>query len=529
MKSKPDSKMTTINDKTFLSSDILIVDDEIPSLKLLAEFLGHAGYQVRSTEKAQLAIDSAFAKPPALILLDVRMPEMDGYEVCKRLKQNAHTSDIPIIFISALQEMEDKVQAFKAGGVDYITKPFQEEEVLARVRTHLELRNMQLNLAELVAVRTAELHRSEAKYRDLVDNSIVGVFTTTLDGRFLFANDASARMYDFESPEQMVAQGSLSRWSDPKQRERMLAELQEHGSVTNFEAETITHTGRHIHVLFSAKLHADTISGMVMDITDRKQAEIALAKAHDELEKRVEERTAQLHAIIDNVQAVVFMKDLDCRYLLVNNYHQEAAGVKKEDAIGKTDFEVYPKEVADQFVSVDRKVMSSGEMQTFEEEVPHPDGRLRHYLTTKVPLFNDEGNVYGLCGLATDITERKRMEEETTRLLAETQQRNADLAIINRVGQELTGELDFQKMIELASETLSESLKAHTLYIALYDKQTHKIRFPYYKTGNHQRQQPAITLGQGLTSKILQSVQPLLCETLQQQIDQGRDHCDWRM
>jgi signal transduction histidine kinase/DNA-binding response OmpR family regulator len=96
-----------------------------------------------------------------------------------------------------------------------------------------------------------------------------------------------------------------------------------------------------------------------------------------------------------------------------------------------------------------------------------------------------------------------------------------ELAIINHLVKELTGELDFQKMIDLASETLNELLKAHTLYIALYDKQTHKISFPYYKAGKRQRQQPSMTLGQGLTSKILKSAQPLLCETLQQQIDEG--------
>jgi len=96
-----------------------------------------------------------------------------------------------------------------------------------------------------------------------------------------------------------------------------------------------------------------------------------------------------------------------------------------------------------------------------------------------------------------------------------------ELAMINHVVQELTKELDFKKMIELASQKLGEFLQAHTLYIALYDKQTHEISFPYYKAGNRQRQQPAITLGPGLTSKILQSAQPLLCETLKQQTDQG--------
>ena len=91
------------------------------------------------------------------------MPEMDGFEVCRRLKQDERTRDIPIIFVSALQDMQDRVQGFEAGGVDFITKPYQEPEVLARVRTHINLRNLQLNLEEIVAERTTELTKSEAK------------------------------------------------------------------------------------------------------------------------------------------------------------------------------------------------------------------------------------------------------------------------------------------------------------------------------------------------------------------------------
>ena len=137
--------------------DILIVDDEMPNLKLLSELLGREGHQVRPANNPQLALDSARAQPPKLILLDVRMPQMDGFEVCERLKQDERTCDIPIIFISALQDVRDRVRGFNVGGVDFISKPFQDSEVLARVRTHLELRSMQLHLEELVEKRTAEI------------------------------------------------------------------------------------------------------------------------------------------------------------------------------------------------------------------------------------------------------------------------------------------------------------------------------------------------------------------------------------
>ncbi len=150
--------MTTNPNSINLAGDILIVDDEIPNLQLLTQVLSDAGYQaLRSAKRPKLAIESALAQPPSLILLDVRMPEMDGFEVCRRLKQDERTRGIPVIFVSALQDVQDRVRGFEAGGVDFISKPFQETEVLARVRTHLALRNMQLHLEDLVAKRTAEL------------------------------------------------------------------------------------------------------------------------------------------------------------------------------------------------------------------------------------------------------------------------------------------------------------------------------------------------------------------------------------
>jgi PAS domain S-box-containing protein len=130
-----------------------------------------------------------------------------------------------------------------------------------------------------------KLVKSEAKYRSLVDNSMVGVFESTTDGRFTFANEAMVQMFDFDSLEQMIAHGSLERWKDVKDRERMLAELQKHGRVSSFEAEAVTRTGRHIHVLFSAKQIDHRISGMLMDISDRKQAEIELKEAYTEIEQ----------------------------------------------------------------------------------------------------------------------------------------------------------------------------------------------------------------------------------------------------
>lgn len=137
--------------------NILIVDDTKANLRLLASMLTKQGYHVRPVPDGSKAIAASLAHPPDLILLDIVMPEMDGYDVCRQLKADPRTRDIPVIFISALNDSENKVNAFAVGGVDYISTPFQEEEVLARVNLHLELRRYRQHLEELVSQRTVEL------------------------------------------------------------------------------------------------------------------------------------------------------------------------------------------------------------------------------------------------------------------------------------------------------------------------------------------------------------------------------------
>lgn len=143
---------------------IMIVDDNPANLKLLEDMLRQLGYEVLSFPRGRLALSAADREPPGLILLDINMPEMDGYEVCERLKSSPRLSKIPVIFLSALNSTEDKIKAFRTGAVDYISKPFEFEEVHARVETHVKLHNLQRalelqneRLEKTVAARTVEL------------------------------------------------------------------------------------------------------------------------------------------------------------------------------------------------------------------------------------------------------------------------------------------------------------------------------------------------------------------------------------
>jgi two-component system sensor histidine kinase ChiS len=140
-------------------ANILIVDDTPANLRLLAGMLTEHNHKVRPVPNGMLALRAVQAAPPDLILLDINMPGMDGYEVCTKLKADDRTKDIPVIFISALNETLDKVKAFQVGGVDYVTKPFQFEEVLARVKTHIALYRLQQDLEQRVRERTAEIQQ----------------------------------------------------------------------------------------------------------------------------------------------------------------------------------------------------------------------------------------------------------------------------------------------------------------------------------------------------------------------------------
>lgn len=143
--------------QTFVA-DLLLVDDTPDNLRLLSLMLTENGYKTRKVINGERALQAVEVVTPDLILLDINMPDINGYEVCRRLKKSDKTRDIPVIFISALDDVFDKVKAFQAGGVDYITKPFQVEEVLARVNTHLNIRKLQKQLQQQNSQLQEEIH-----------------------------------------------------------------------------------------------------------------------------------------------------------------------------------------------------------------------------------------------------------------------------------------------------------------------------------------------------------------------------------
>ena len=245
-----------------------------------------------------------------------------------------------------------------------------------------------------------ELKNSEQQYRNLVDNSLVGVFISTLDGQFRYVNDALVRLGDFDTSELMMAQSVLSLWKDPKQRERMLHMLREHGSVTNFEAEIITHTGRYIHVLFSATLIGGNIHGMVMDVTEIHQARKDLQTSQDNLIR------AQEVAHIGS-----WNLDLLKNKLVWTDESYKIFGIPKGNPLAYEKFlnQVHPEDRD----YVDRKWRAAliGEPYDIEHRIL-VDNEVKWVREKAELMFDDKGTPVSGVGTTQDITEAKGLLHE---------------------------------------------------------------------------------------------------------------------
>jgi len=360
---------------------ILIVDDDLSSLRLLTEILTERGYVVHPTSCGEMALRFVESSLPDLILLDIKMPGLNGFEVCRRLKADDRTLAIPVIFITGLGDLADKVKGFQAGGVDYLTKPLQLEEVLVRVQTHLTLHAL----------------RNE-----------------------------------------------LSRQNSQLQQE----------------------------------------------ISERRRAAEA-----------VRQQLNFQQTMMDTIPSPIFYKDRQGRYLGCNAAFESYIGRPRAEVIGRTVYDIAPKELADLYHEADQALFQTPGVQRYEAQVRYADGSFHEVFFTKGTFTDLEGNVAGLVGVMLDITERRRVEQELERyhdhledLVAE---RTAELA---RANDQLTTEIEERRRAEAALQAASEKLKFFAYSVA------------------HDLKSPAIGI-HGLTKRLSRHTREVLD-------DKGKLYCD---
>jgi two-component system sensor histidine kinase ChiS len=303
------NKETPTNDN---KDTILIVDDDPTNLSLLFDSLQERGCKVLVAEDGESALKRVNYVKPDIILLDIMMPGIDGYEVCRRLKKDKKTKHIPVIFMTALSETSDKIKGFELGAVDYVTKPIQSRETLARITAHLKIHELQKNL-EIQNSQLKEenfrrrrvqdaLRESRERYRLLAANSTDMISRQTAEGIYLYVSPACRTLLGFEI-EEMVGKSTLEffHFDALKTIPQLSQPIEEWPTISTITYQARRKDNSYIWLETTTKIVRDPKRDMILEIisvsrnvTERKEAEEALQKAHDELELRVQERTAEL-------------------------------------------------------------------------------------------------------------------------------------------------------------------------------------------------------------------------------------------
>jgi PAS domain S-box-containing protein len=392
-------------------SNILVVDDTPANLRLLTELLSQQGYDVRPALNGTLALAAAKMMPPDLILLDIMMPDMDGYAVCEQLKADDRTRHIPVIFISALDNPKDKVKAFKAGGIDYIPKPFQKEEILARVENQLRL--LRANAA---------LQASEERFRAIFANAGIGICILGKDGRILETNPAFETFIGYNS--EHLCQLNFVDLTHPEDkaidRDRFTALCLGKGESYQIEKRYIRSDGGVVWGRLTAcavekEGNVQFAFGLIEDITERQAA----LRERKQAEEALKASEAEMRAIFAAMTDTVIIRDRQGRCLKVAPTKTAGERQRPETIPGKTLREVLPRDTADRLHRAIEQTLEAKETTNIEYQVRR--GQEEIWLDGRLSPLSEDTVVW----VARDISDRVRAERELQQLNDELERRVA--------------------------------------------------------------------------------------------------------
>lgn len=313
---------------------ILIVDDQQENILMIGSLLRQNGFDVDMARSGKEALEMVSKVKPDIILLDIMMPEMDGFETCIRLKKDPSTQNIPVIFLSGLSETLNKVHGFSIGAVDYVTKPIEVDELLARINTHLTIQSLTAKLERAnkelekkvrmrtreLAKRNEELRRSEQQYRDLQNNVPVGVFRTTAPGEFLSVNAALLKILGYDSIEDLNTIKVGDAYKNPEDRVKYLEEINKKGYSIGYEVQLKRKNGDIIwgslssRAVYNKNKKIEYYDGILEDVSLRRQAQQDLIEAKEKAEESDRLKTTFLatitHELRTPLNAIIGFSDL---------------------------------------------------------------------------------------------------------------------------------------------------------------------------------------------------------------------------
>lgn len=402
---------------------ILIVDDTPTNLEVLLDLLEADGFKVVVAEDGERAISLAEYAPPDLILLDILMPGIDGFETCRRLKLNYITKEIPIIFLTAVTDNVDKVKGLHLGAVDYITKPLNHDEVLARVNTHFRLQSLTKKLTEqnerlekeiyqrqqLEAEREQAfkaLQRSEARFRRLIESNVIGVVFSLLDGKITDANDAFLKIIGYDRIDLETGNLNWQAITPPEYahlNQVAIAELSSSGAFNAFEKEYFRKDGSRISVMIGGATIDESkqaIVSFVLDLTQHKQAE-----------DKIREQAALLNITTD----AILVRDLDNKIRYWNHGAENIYGWTSAEAIEQNANQLlYQQKLVEQLEVVQKTLKEYGTWQGELYQVNKQGQKI--IVASRWTLMSDpQGKPKSILTVNTDITEKKQLESQFLR------------------------------------------------------------------------------------------------------------------
>lgn len=431
--------------------NILVVDDNHENLSFLCKLLKEEGYIPHPADSGELALASLENITPDLILLDIQMTGISGFEVCKRIKQQKVLSEIPIIFLTVAAEINDKLEGFRLGAVDYVTKPFHKEELIARLKTHLQLyrynqlfreqtaekiiksekelkdRNKEL-IATTEALKETEkaiqkknkelinakkkIEESEAKFRGLFNKVADAIFIYNPDNfEILEANQATSEIYGY-SPNELIGMSCLKFSAEVNKSKAVADKIQKEGKAVVNIRHHQKKDGSDVFVCLSGYktfVNGEEITFAVcQDITEKIKIEIAQKENEIELRKQANFMEALFNHSLDCVAIL----DKDYNFIRVSTAYANAAQKEVSEFIGKNHFDIYPSDFKEEADAIKKsKTIYYKEARPFVYP-DHPEWGITYWNVGFVPVLDRNNEIELFILTLKDVTEQTKIKQE---------------------------------------------------------------------------------------------------------------------